>query len=158
MNYTIRPIQKEDDAAIERIIRSCLIEFGGDHAGTAWADPDLCRFSEVYQKEKSRYFVAVTGNGEIMGGVGIGAMEGEGLCELQKMYLLAPFRGKGVAQALMDTALTFAKKHYSSCYLETLPNMIEAQKFYEKNEFTRTETAIGNTGHFDCDVRYIKEL
>ena len=28
----------------------------------------------------------------------------------------------------------------------------------EKNGFVRTDKAIGNTGHFDCDVRYIKEL
>lgn len=158
MDFTIRPIQKEDNAAIEHIIRTCLIEFGGNHEGTAWADPDLGRFSEVYRKEGSAYFVAVSENGVLMGGAGIGAMEETGLCELQKMYLLAPFRGKGIAQALMDTALSFAKKHYTSCYLETLPNMIGAQKFYEKNGFARIETAIGNTGHFECDVRYIKEL
>ena len=158
MKYTIRPIESKDNAAIEKIIRDCLIEFGGNHEGTAWADPNLGRFSEVYRGEDCAYFVAVTSDGEVMGGAGIGAMEESGLCELQKMYFLPSFRGKGVAQALMDTALSFAKQHYTACYLETLPNMIGAQKFYEKNGFVRTETAIGNTGHFECDVRYIKEL
>ena len=37
MNYTIRKIRKEDDAVIENIIRSCLIEFGAAREGTAWA-------------------------------------------------------------------------------------------------------------------------
>ena len=158
MNYNIRPIQKEDDAAIESVIRACLIEFGGDHEGTAWADPDLCRFSKVYKQEKSRYFVAEDSEGIIWGGVGVGPMPEEGVCELQKMYLLPEARGTGAAQALMDAALTFAQAHYKKCYLETLPNMTAAQRFYEKNGFVRTDKAIGNTGHFDCDVRYIKEL
>ena len=39
MNYTIRKIRKEDDAVIENIIRTCLIEFGAAREGTAWADP-----------------------------------------------------------------------------------------------------------------------
>ena len=45
MKYKIRRIEKRDDAQIEKIIRSCLIEFGGDHEGTAWADPNLVKFS-----------------------------------------------------------------------------------------------------------------
>ena len=36
MDTLIREIQKEDDAAVEQVIRACLIEFGGDHEGTAW--------------------------------------------------------------------------------------------------------------------------
>ena len=35
MNYTIRKIRKEDDAVIENIIRTCLIEFGAAREGTA---------------------------------------------------------------------------------------------------------------------------
>ena len=158
MNYTIRPIQKEDNAAVEAVIRACLIEFGGNHAGTAWADPGLGRFSEVYRAVGRAYFVAADESGEVLGGAGIGEMPEEGVCELQKMYLLPHARGKGVAQALMDRALSFARMHYRFCYLETLPNMIAAQKFYEKNGFRRTRDAIGNTGHFECDVRYLRQL
>lgn len=33
MNYTIRKIRKEDDAVIENIIRTCLIEFGAAREG-----------------------------------------------------------------------------------------------------------------------------
>ncbi len=38
MNYTIRKIRKEDDAVIENIIRTCLIEFGAAREGTAWRE------------------------------------------------------------------------------------------------------------------------
>ena len=36
MSYTIRTIEKRDNLAVEAVIRTCLIEFGADHEGTAW--------------------------------------------------------------------------------------------------------------------------
>lgn len=159
MTYTIRPIEKRDDRAVERVIRSCLIEFGANHEGTAWADPDLCRFSEVYHSEGNRYWVAENEAGEIVGGVGIGPLEGtNGICELQKMYCLPRARGTGLAHQLMEQALTYAAQHYRRCYLETLDNMVAAQRFYEKHGFRRIAQPLVKTAHFACDVRYVKEL
>ena len=51
------------------------------------------------------------------------------------MYCLPEARGTGISHKLMDLALEYAKKYYSRCYLETLENMIAAQKFYEKYGF-----------------------
>ena len=157
--YTIREIQEKDNAAVEQVIRSCLIEFGANHEGTAWMDPYLGRFSEVYSKEGRTYWVAVDEDGRVVGGTGIGEVEGaDGVCELQKMYCLPEARGTGVASRLMEAALGFAKKYYRQCYLETLDNMTAAQKFYEKYGFRRIYETVGDTGHFACDVRYIKDL
>ena len=64
----------------------------------------------------------------------------------------------GISHKLMDKALKYAQKYYSKCYLETLSNMIAAQKFYEKYGFKRIDEPIVKTEHFACDVRYIKEL
>lgn len=159
VEYNIREIGPQDNKAVEQVIRSCLIEFGGDHEGTAWADPMLGRFSEVYSVPDSRYWVAVDENGKVVGGVGIGRLDGaDGLCELQKMYLLPQARGTGLAQRLMDKALGFASQHYERCYLETLDNMTAAQRFYEKNGFVRVREPVVTTDHFACEVRYIKEL
>lgn len=158
MKYRIRRIEPRDNAAVEGIIRSCLIEFGANHEGTAWADPDLGRFSQVYSKIGSRYWVAEDENGTIVGGVGIGPLDAVGLCELQKMYCLPHVRGTGLAHELMDKALKFAKAFYSRCYLETLDNMTAAQRFYEKNGFVRTNEPIIQTEHFACQVKYIKAL
>ena len=47
---------------------------------------------------------------------------------------------------------------YDKCYLETLQNMIAAQKFYEKYGFKRLEKPLLETGHFACDVCYLKDL
>ena len=159
MNYKIREIEKKDNEDIENIIRTCLIEFGGNHDGLAWSDPDLGRFSEIYDKEGYKYWVAEDEDGKVVGGVGIGKLEGmENICELQKMYCLPQARGTGVAHKLMDLALDFAKQYYEKCYLETLSNMIAANKFYKKYGFENLDKPIGNTGHYSCDVWYIKNL
>lgn len=155
----IRKIEPCDNKAVEDIIRSCLIEYGADHAGTAWEDESLGKFYEVYSAPSTEYWVAEDEMGTLVGGVGIGYIDGEDdVCELQKMYCVKSVRGTGVAQQLLDVALGFASEYYGKCYLETLPNMMRAQRFYEKNGFVRTDKAIGHTGHFACDVRYIKEL
>lgn len=159
MTYTIREIEPRDNRAIENIIRTCLIEYGADHDGTAWSDPMLGRFSEVYSKAGDCYWVAEDESGSLVAGVGIGCMENtDGICELQKMYCLPAARGTGAAEELIRTALDFAARHYKSCYLETLDNMTHAHRFYEKHGFRRTNEAVGSTGHFACDVKYIREL
>lgn len=159
MEYKIREIESKDNKEVENVIRTCLIEFGANHEGTAWADPNLDRFSEIYNTEGSKYWVAENEKGEIVGGVGIGRLDGvEGVCELQKMYCLPDARGTGISHKLMDKALDYAKNYYEKCYLETLDNMIAAQKFYEKYGFVRIYDKVVETEHFACDVRYIKEL
>lgn len=159
MTTTIRTIERRDDGQVEAVIRACLVEFGANHEGTAWMDPDLGRFSEIYNAPGNRYWVAEDENGRIVGGVGVGRLDGaDGVCELQKMYCLPEARGTGVAHRLMDAALDYAKGYYRKCYLETLENMAAAQRFYEKYGFRRTDVPPVDTGHFACDVRYIRDL
>ena len=157
MNYLIRKIEKKDNKVIENIIRSCLVEFGGDHEGTAWADPDLGRFSEIYDVHGRCYWVAEDESGKVVGGAGIGELTDD-ICELQKMYLLKEARGTGVANRLMKIALAFAGQYYGKCYLETLESMRAAQKFYEKSGFHRVYEPVVKTEHYCCDVRYLIDL
>lgn len=159
MQYHIREIQERDNEKIENVIRACLIEFGADHEGTAWTDPNLGRFSEIYNTIGNRYWVAEDQEGKIIGGAGIGRLEGiDATCELQKMYCLKEARGMGVSHELMDIALAYARRYYDRCYLETLENMVAAQKFYEKYGFYRVDEPLVETAHFACEVRYVKEL
>lgn len=159
MNYHIRVIERKDNKAIESVIRSSLIEFGANHEGTAWADPNLGCFSEIYNSEGNCYWVAEDENGRIVGGTGIGKLDGTGdICELQKMYCLLEARGTGLSHQLIEIALDYASHYYKQCYLETLENMVAAQKFYEKYGFHRIYEAVGETTHCACDVRYIRGL
>ena len=91
-------------------------------------------------------------------GCGIGALDSEGLCELQKMYLVPSARGTGLAQRLMDKALSFAAEHYDRCFLETLDNMTAARRFYERNGFIRIYEPPVRTEHYACGVKYILSL
>ena len=158
-NYVIRELERKDNKKIEEIIRTCLIEYGADHEGTAWSDPNLGRFSEIYNKEGNKYWVAVDEYNTIVGGVGIGELDKDRkICELQKMYCIKEVRGTGVSHDLIKTALEYAKKYYKICYLETLDNMIAAQRFYEKFDFKRIDKPLVKTEHFACEVRYSKKL
>lgn len=157
MTYTIRPIEVNDNAAVEGVIRTCLIEFGANHEGTAWADPDLGRFSEIYCTPGNRYWVAEDETGKIVGGTGIGRLT-DTVCELQKMYCLPQARGTGLAGRLMAIALDYARQFYAQCYLETLDNMIAAQRFYAKHGFTPAAQPPIETTHYACEVRLIRDL
>lgn len=159
MTVTIREIKEQDNAAVEAIIRSCLKEYGGDREGTAWCDPDLGRFSEIYGEPEMRYWVAEDHAGRILGGAGFGPLPGEeGVCELQKMYTLPESRGTGIAHRLVETVLQHAADHYALCYLETFGNMSRAQSFYRKHGFEQTDQPMGSTGHISCDVFFTKRL
>lgn len=156
----IRRSEQRDDLRIAQIVRDCLTEYG--YAGrmdSAWGDPFLEHFSEVYIHDDDAYWVAENEDGLVVAGVGIGPMEGvEDVCELQKMYCIKEYRGTGIAQRLLDIALRFAKEHYSSCYLETFENMERARRFYERNGFRHTTETIGCTGHSGCDCHYVLEF
>ena len=51
--------EEKDNKEVENVIRACLIEFGANHEGTAWADPNLGRFSEIYNTDGNKYLVAL---------------------------------------------------------------------------------------------------
>lgn len=157
MTYTIRPIEAKDNTAVEAVIRTCLIEFGANHEGTAWADPDLGRFSEIYNAPGNRYWVAENEAGQIVGGTGIGRLT-DTVCELQKMYCLPQARGTGLGARLMNVALEYAREFYSQCYLETLDNMTAARRFYAKYGFIPASHPPVETAHFACQVRLIRDL
>ncbi|KWX79323.1 GNAT family acetyltransferase [Paenibacillus riograndensis] len=154
----IRLIEYKDNSSIEHIIRECLIEFGGNREGLAWADASMHDLYHYY-KEPNRAYWIVEEDGKVLGGCGIAPFaESDQVCELQKMYLSKSIRGSGIAAELLQTALDFAALHYKQCYLETLQSMHAANRFYRKNGFTLLESPLGGSEHFACDAWYIKSL
>ena len=134
MMFKIRLIEEKDNLEIEKIIRDCLIEYGANHEGTAWADEYLCRLSFVYSEPKTAYYVAVDENENIVGGCGIGKLEEvENTCELQKMFCSKSVRETVVVKLLLDACLSFAKKYYNSVYLEIPQNFDREITFFENN-------------------------
>ncbi|RYY90570.1 MAG: GNAT family N-acetyltransferase, partial [Chitinophagaceae bacterium] len=150
----IRPIAAEDNAALARIIRSTLEEFGANHPGTVYYDESTDHLYELFQNEGSGYFVA-TQNGELLGGGGIYPTEGlpEGTCELVKMYLLPQARGLGLGGRLIQQALDFASDQgYTQVYLESMPELKKALSTYERFGFRYLDAPMGNSGHHGCGL------
>ncbi len=156
----IRPLEKRDNEEIAQVIRNVLVELNVPKVGTAYADPHLDYLFETYENPKSVYFVIESGD-KIIGGAGVSQLEnGDAtICELQKMYFLPEARGLGLGKQMMEKCLQSARDFgFKKCYLETMPNMDEAQKLYKKVGFEYLCEPLGNTGHNSCPVWMIKEL
>ncbi|MBI1344529.1 MAG: GNAT family N-acetyltransferase [Terrimonas sp.] len=156
----IRNILPQDNPMLAAIIRNTLAEFGANHPGTVYFDAATDSLYELFQEPKSIYFVAEW-NDQIIGGGGIFPTQGlpADTCELVKMYLLPEGRGKGIGQLLIarciETAKTFG---FSKIYLETMPELKQALKVYEKFGFRYLNAPLGNSGHFGCDLWMIRDL
>ena len=157
---SIRPIELQDNPCVEALIKSVFDELDLPKTGTAYEDVSLKTMFENYNREKTVYFVLEKG-GKIIGGAGIAALEDDSnsVCELQKMYFLPEARGLGFGKQLMQLCLENAKNFgFESCYLETLPEMKDAQKLYIKSGFEYLDKPLGSTGHTSCPIWMLKKL
>ena len=156
----IREIEPDDDPKIAQAIRSVLIEMGVPKVGTAYEDKALDCMTETYNQPRKKYFVVVK-RVKIIGGAGISPLDNYvgNVCELQKMYFLPEASHKGLGQQMIDKCLEFAKEqNFKHCYIETMPNMLDAQNLYKKNGFYYINHSMGATGHTSCPIWMIKEL
>jgi putative acetyltransferase len=159
-NWIIRKIERKDNQAVAKLIRTVFDELNIPKIGTAYADSYLDLMFEEYNKPNSAYFVVVN-NDEIIGGAGVAQLENEveTICELQKMYFLPEVRGLGVGSQMIEICLKSAKEFgFKKCYLETMPYMHDAQKLYKKVGFEFICSPMGNTGHVSCPVWMLKDL
>ena len=154
----IRAIKASDNEELAALLRSILIEMGVPKVGTAYADKALDCMYETYDVDQAEYFV-IEEDGKLLGGAGIAALANyDGpVCELQKMYISASLRGKGVGKQLMDVCLDFAKTSgFEQVYIETMPYMEPAQKLYKKSGFKYIDGPMGCTGHNACPIHMLK--
>jgi putative acetyltransferase len=156
----IRPIIESDNKPLATILREVLIEMNIPKIGSAYEDPEIDNMYNSYSLARSRYFI-VEENDKILGGAGINQLRDgrPDICELQKMYFHKSLRGRGIGDKMIELCLDFAiKSNFKKCYIETMPNMINAQKLYLKKGFKYIDGPLGNTGHIACPVWMIKTL
>jgi len=160
-DITIRPIEEKDNEALARIIRTTLEEFGANHPGTVYYDAATDTLYQLFSQTPGSVYYVAEYNNELVGGGGIFPSPGlpEGTCELVKMYLLKKVRGLGLGKLLIQKALDFAKEEkYKNVYIETMPELQQALKAYEKFGFEYINQPLGNTGHFGCDLWMLKKV
>lgn len=156
----LRPIQQSDNKAIAAVIRQTLEEFGANKPGTVYFDETTDHLFELFQTPRSVYYVAILDN-KILGGGGIYPTAGlpQGTCELVKMYLLPEARGIGLGRRLIEKSMQFAlEQGFTQVYLETMPELQNALKAYERLGFRYINQPMGNSGHFGCDLWMLKGL
>jgi putative acetyltransferase len=155
----IREIKKKDNAKVKEIIQNSLKSLGLAIPGTAYFDPQLNDLHQYYTNLKHANYWVVEMEGEVVGGIGIAPFnEHDNVCELQKLYLTPKTQGLGLAKKLMETALSFASKHYAKCYLETQHELKAACKLYEKFGFTLLPEPLLGSEHSAMNAWYIKPL
>ncbi len=155
-----RRIQSEDNISIAQVIRTVMIEHKIDKPGSVFTDPDTDRLYELFQNEKSIYWI-LESDGRILGGCGIYPTEGlpENCAELVKLYLLKESRGLGRGKQLMEKCIESAiSLGYSSLYLESMPELNSALGLYEDLGFESLDGPLGNSGHYACDIWMLKKL
>ncbi|MDO6389730.1 GNAT family N-acetyltransferase [Pontibacter sp. BT731] len=160
MPLTIRPIQPADNEPLATLIRQVFREFKIDRPGTVYTDPTTDALYELFQQPGSAYFVAEE-NGTILGGCGVYPTEGlpTGCAELVKFYLSADARGKGIGNQLMQQSIAAARElGYKQLYLESFPELAKAVSMYEKAGFKPIPHAMGNSGHYACNIWMLKDL
>lgn len=156
----IRPMDIKDNPALAKLIRGTLEEFGANRPGTVYYDESTDHLFEIFQIPRAVYYVAEL-NGEVVGGGGIFPTEGlqTDTCELVKMYLYPQVRGIGLGKHLIQKCIDYAKEAgYRKIYLETMPELKQALKVYEKFGFEFIDQALGNSGHFGCELWMLKNL
>jgi putative acetyltransferase len=155
-----RDIRPGDNPALAKIVRDTLAEFGANHPNTVYYDPTTDTLFEVFQTARSKYFIAEL-DGEMVGGGGIYPTDGlpPDTCELVKMYLLPKARGLGLGKTLIEKCMEAAKENgFKKIYLETMPELKQAMKVYEKSGFEYLTGPMGNSGHTGCSIWMMKKL
>ena len=155
----IQEIKKEDNAKVKEIIQDSLESLGLAVPGSAYFDPQLNDLYQYYNNLKHANYWVVELDGEVVGGIGIAPFsEQDKVCELQKLYLSPKVQGLGLSKKLMETALSFASKHYEKCYLETIHELKTACILYEKFGFTLLQEPLPGSEHSAMDAWYLKDL
>ena len=160
LNIRIRNIQLSDNPTLAIIVRNTLTEFGANVPGTVYFDSSTDALFQLFQTPKSAYFIAEVED-KIVGGGGIYPTEDlpSNTCELVKMYLLPEARGLGIGRMLMGKCLETAKLNgFEQVYLETLPELKQALKVYEKFGFEYLSAPLGNSKHFGCGLWMLKRF
>lgn len=136
MSFRIEPFKPgQEGQVIDLILPIQQQEFGVPI--TVADQPDLATIPEVYQQGRGGFWVGLDGE-TVVGTLGLIDFGAGGA--IRKMFLRKDQRGSGLAQALLDTLISHAKTgRLPLLALGTLPHMMAAHRFYERNGFTRVE-------------------
>jgi N-acetylglutamate synthase-like GNAT family acetyltransferase len=140
MSIQIVPYQQQYDDAIAALIVS--IQQHEFNIKITLADqPDLQDIDNFYRKESGNFWCALSPQGELIGTIALIDI-GNSMGAIRKMFVKHEWRGKekNVARALLNTLEFWASQHFiTKLYLGTVEQLKAAQRFYEREGFTRID-------------------
>lgn len=102
------------------------------------SNPATKKMSELANLPTEKYWVAVA-NGKAVGTIGFSLISNRTIV-LKRMFISAAFRGKGIANLLLNVLLTCATEHkMKSIYLGTMSQFKAAHQFYERSGFEKID-------------------
>ncbi len=133
----IRTLNNGDcQEVINLILPIQQIEF--NVAVTLEDQPDLLDIEKSYLTGGGGFW-GTFDNGQLVGTIAF-INAGHQTGAIRKMFVKKEYRGKewGIAQRLFDQMLDFSRRQgFRHLYLGTVPQLKAAQRFYERNGFTR---------------------
>jgi GNAT superfamily N-acetyltransferase len=133
----IRPYRPEDHPEVMSVIKSVF----KDHNFTfdpEKFDSDLNAIDESYHDAGGEFWVLET-DGAVTGTVAAIPRDGE-TCELKRLYLLHPYRGRGHGLRLIETVIEWAHTNgRRRIVLWSDVAFTAAHRLYEKSGFTATQ-------------------
>ncbi len=131
---TLRELRPADNLATRDLVLDILnleyrMQLGLDEL------PDLVDIHAAYRLHSYGNFWVACDGARIVACIGLYRLSGADF-ELRRMYTHNDYRGRGLAQRLLDTALAWARREQvARLYLETNEQWRAAQHLYRKNGF-----------------------
>ena len=123
----------EEIEIVRRLFREYQASLGVDLCFQNF-ESELAGLPGKYAPPEGRLYLAFEG-GKVAGCAGVRKIE-EGVCELKRLYVPPPHRGRGIGRLLAIQAITDAGEiGYDRMRLDTLPSMQPAQKLYRELGF-----------------------
>lgn len=160
MSLIIRPIEKQDNQEIQKIIKDILEKHHLDLPGTAYFDPQLGHLYEHYRKNPNGEYWVILKEGTVIGGIGIGPFgDYTDIAELQKYYVKEEYQGFGYGRLLYEEAIKFVKtQNYSKLYLETSDLLGDANQIYKHLGFQALDKPLEGSEHDLMNRWFIKDV
>ncbi len=139
MKLQIQPLDNTySEQVIELILNIQQKEF--NIPITVHDQPDLMQIESFYQKKGGNFWGAFI-DGKLVGSIALVKFD-KTAGAIRKMFVKKEFRGKelNIAQILLEILISFCRENgIDNLYLGTVSVLKAAQRFYERNHFTKIE-------------------
>ncbi|HXH50964.1 MAG TPA: GNAT family N-acetyltransferase [Terriglobia bacterium] len=132
----------EDLEVVRRLFREYQTSLGVDLCFQNF-ESELTGLPGKYAPPEGRLYLAFEDE-HVVGCAGLRKIE-EGICELKRLYVPSPYRGRGIGRQLAVQAVNDAREiGYGRMRLDTLPSMGRAQELYRTLGFKPIEPYTNN--------------